>query len=59
MLAMIRFAKSAEAWEGSIFICFRRDRAILSLVLDLEKVAQFSAKQPKKDVSDIAEFFGF
>jgi hypothetical protein len=56
MLAMIRFAKSAEAWEGSIshiLICFRRDRAkliILSLVLDLEKVAQFSAKQPKKDV---------
>jgi len=26
---------------------------------DLEKVAQFSAKQPKRDVSDIVEFFGF
>ncbi|KAJ7632882.1 Nitroreductase-like protein, partial [Roridomyces roridus] len=26
---------------------------------DLEKVAQFSAKQPKREVSDIVEFFGF
>ncbi|KAJ7438503.1 nitroreductase [Mycena latifolia] len=26
---------------------------------DLEKVAQFSAKQPKREVSDIIEFFGF
>ncbi|KAJ7709572.1 nitroreductase [Mycena rosella] len=26
---------------------------------DLEKVAKFSAKQPKREVSDIIEFFGF
>jgi nitroreductase len=26
---------------------------------DLEKIAQFSAKQPKREVSDIVEFFGF
>jgi hypothetical protein len=26
---------------------------------DLEKVGQFSAKQPKREVSDIVEFCGF
>jgi hypothetical protein len=26
---------------------------------DLEKVAQFSAKQPKRELSDIVEFCGF